>query len=764
MTPLQHRTAGEGGIPIYLAHDENDKGEVDRLEDHLQRVAKWAAEFGRPLRIASSAYAAGLLHDLGKFRDEFQQYLRGERKGGAETHHAVYGAKYAFDRSWVAAAFSIAGHHAGLHDSKDIQALVEGPKYALEVVMPTLQRRFEERVGAFPPDPGMPDFVEEDVLRAEFFVRMVFSCLVDADFLATEAHYSGGPRQIVRLRDVYEVLLKRLLAERARKDRTGFVNEIRHRLFEQCLAKAPGPQGFFSLTAPTGSGKTLSGMAFALAHAKRRQLDRVIVVIPYLSIIEQNAAEYRRVLDPDEAGIIVEHHSAVEPTKGAEEDAPDPASLAAENWDAPIIVTTSVQFIESLFASSPSKCRKLHNIANSIVVFDEVQTFPTHLLNPLLSVLRELKQNYGASFLFMTATQPAFRRSPALTEGFEAGEITEIAEDAPQMFSALCRVTYEDAGEVDWEEAAERMAAQPQVLCVVNVRKHAFALWEKLRSLLPEAERDALFHLSSAMCAEHRLDLLGEIEAPQEGTIRWRLKHGLPCRLVATQLIEAGVDVDFPVLFRAMGPLDSIVQAAGRCNREGKLRDANGGPMLGKVILFTPQEHALPPGVYTTAANHTGTFLQRVGLERLATEPQIFEEYFSSLFPLTATDYAAKRETTIQEDREKLRFRQVSRKAKVIRDDGVPVVVPYGAGEELIEEIRSRQPTRERPRFDRLDLRRLQRFMVTVRPRDFDYMEHVGLVSPLLPNLNVFVLEAGCYHEHLGLLLQQRPLEELCGV
>ncbi len=681
-----------------------------------------------------------------------------------DTHHAVYGAKCAFDHNWTAAAFAVAGHHAGLHDLTDLQNFVDDPKYSAESEQPCLLRLFEEAVGPLPLDPAMPAFIADNPTRFEFYTRMIFSCLVDADYLATESHYMGRDREVVRLADVCDALLDRLLAERAGKPRTGHVNEIRHRIFDQCLHNAKRPQGFFSLTAPTGGGKTLSGMAFALAHAKLHKLDRVIVVIPYLSIIEQNAAEYRRILDPDDRGLIVEHHSAVSPTESTDECEPAPIALATENWDAPIIVTTSVQFIESLFASSPRKCRKLHNIVNSVVVLDEVQTFPTHLLNPLLSVIRELKEHYRVSFLFMTATQPAFRRGPTLTEGFDAGEITEITEDTPQVFSALRRVTYENAAELDWAALAERMAGLPQVLCVVNVRKHAFVLWEKLRSLLAPNERGGLFHLSSAMCPEHRLDVLGQIDTPREGSIRQRLKAGLPCRVVATQLVEAGVDFDFPVVFRALGPLDSIVQAAGRCNREGKLCDASGKPARGQVILFTPQEHVLPPGVYKTAANHTAAFLERIGLERLAVDPHVFADYFTALFPLTATDYAARREGTIQEDRASLRFREVSRKAKVIRDDGVPVVVEYGHGEALIERIRSRPLTRDRPRFDCYDLRRLQRFMVNVRRRDFDYMQHVGLVSPLLPNLNVFVLEKGCYHEHLGLLMNQHPLEELCGV
>ena len=748
----------------FLAHGENEAGETHELGAHLVGVAQRAAGYAASFDASQEAKVAGLLHDLGKFRDEFQRYLRKERSGSHDTHHAVYGAACAFEKEWAAAAFAVAGHHAGLHDLDQLQSLVNAPKYDAASQLPALRRRLERDVTPLPRSIPLPPFVEQDATSLEFYVRMIFSCLVDADRLDTESHYTGQARQIVRLRDVCEEVLDRLFVERSSKSRSGTINEIRHRIFDLCVEKAKQPPGFFTLTAPTGAGKTLSGMAFALAHAKAHNLDRVIVVIPYLSIIEQNAAEYRRIFDPEGSGLVVEHHSAVPAPDDEEEHEPTPSELAAENWDAPIIVTTSVQFIESLFASSPSKCRKLHNVANSVIVLDEVQTLPTHLLSPLLSVLRELKEKYRVSFLFMTATQPAFRRGPTLPEGFDAAEVTEITDDTQHVFAVLRRVRYREEGVLDWAALANRMAELPQALCVVNVRKHAFTLWEEVRSLLPEAERDSLFHLSSAMCPEHRLDVLGQIDNPREGSIRRRLLAGQPCRVVATQLVEAGVDVDFPVVFRAMGPLDSIVQAGGRCNREGRLLDEDGCPTLGQVILFTPQEHVLPPGIYKTAANHAVLFINQIDLESLGLDPDIFGHYFSGLFQLVSTDHAGARECPIQEDRQHLRFREVSRKARVIREDGVPVVVPYKRGKELIRQIRDRPLIQDKPRFGRGDMRRLQRFMVNVRRRDFDYMQHVGLVLPLLPNLNVFVLEEGCYHERLGLLLNERPVEDLCGV
>jgi len=752
-------------MPEFYAHtlEGEPVARWQKLEEHLQGVANRAECFARDFSADEEARVAGWLHDLGKFRDEFQSYLRKEREGGTDTHHAVYGAALAFENNppWPC-AFAIAGHHAGLHNLHQLQSLVEDPKYNVGSRLPLLRQRFQDAIGEIPRTVALPPFIEQgNPWGLEFYIRMVLSCLVDADYLDS----SGQTRSVIRLAGICDTLLKRVIKERNSKPTDGTVNQVRHEVFARCLEKAGMHQGFFSLTVPTGGGKTLSGMAFALAHAQRWGLQRVIVVIPYLSIIEQNAGEYRRVLDADKQGIVVEHHSAVPLPDDHEQRNRSPLELAAENWDAPVIVTTSVQFIESLFASFPAKCRKLHNIARSVVIMDEVQTLPSHLLNPLLNVLRELKENYGVSFLFMTATQPAFRHNPIyLSEGFKTGEVTEITQETARTFSSLQRVDYQREDVLDWRTLAERMAALPQALCVVNVRKHAFALWETLRSLLPNHERDSLFHLSSAMCAEHRLWTLGEIDNPRAGSIRNRLKNGLPCRVVSTQLIEAGVDVDFPIVFRALGPLDSIVQAAGRCNREGKRRDDEGRPCRGEVIIFEPEEHSLPSGVYKTATQQTATFLTRISDESLATNPGIFGDYFSQLFQLTPTDHARKRESTIQEDRGELRFREVSRKARVIEEDGMPVVVPYARGKELIEEIRAREPLPGRARFDRHDFRNLQRFMVNVRAQEFQRLVNLRMATPLLPNLELYCLEEGCYHSHLGLLIDKHPTEDLCGV
>jgi len=453
----------------------------------------------------------------------------------------------------------------------------------------------------------------------------------------------------------------------------------------------------------------------------------------------------------------VENHSAVEPPgAGTDRDAEShrsPLEYAAENWDAPIIVTTSVQFLESLFASSPSRCRKLHNVARSVVILDEVQTLPTHLLSPVLNVFRELQKNYGVTFVFSSATQPAFRRSSALPDGFDEHEITEIAPDPPRLFTTLARVRYSRPaadGKLSWPEMAERLASSPRCLCVVNVRKHAFELWQAMVLILRDGEdRASLFHLSSAMCAQHRLDVLAEIRS------RLDPSNPRPCRVVSTQLVEAGVDLDFPIVYRALGPLDSIVQAAGRCNREGRLHDASGRKVLGEVVVFKPAEDGMPRGVYHTATGLTAGILSREKmLETLSADPAVFSDYFGQLHALVPTDHERSGTSSIQHDRGNLRFRQVAAKAHVIEQDTRAIVVSYEKGGERIEDVRRRQW------LGYEDYRRLQRYMVNLRDRDFRKMLELRLIEPLLKNIDLFVLLPNCYHPQPGMIVDNRPSED----
>ena len=468
----------------YYAHSENKNDEWHLLKDHLQAVGHLAEQFAEKNNSAlkEAALWSGLLHDLGKYRDEFQQYLKHVREGSTETHHAVYGAALAYQNGWLGPAFAIAGHHAGLHDLDQLQALIDDTKYRANERLPLIVERFEKEFGTIIKNITEPQFVIDNPHRLEFYTRMLFSTLIDADFLDTESHYTGKQRDSLQLDTLLaKTLLQRLVEEKNSKPQIGELNVVRNRLFQQCLDKAEETSGFFSLTVPTGGGKTLSGMSFALAHAAKNELRRIIVVIPYLSIIEQNAAQYRRILDPENQGIVIEHHSAVKIADDTDESRPyspfekHAEEYAAENWDAPIIVTTSVQLIESLFACRTSRCRKLHNISHSVIIFDEVQTLPSHLLNPLLNVFRDLRDNYGVSFVFSTATQPAFSHRPlSLSEGFKSDEIQEITQDTSNLFASLRRVTIHvpKADETtSWDRLATDLAERKQSLCIVNVRR-----------------------------------------------------------------------------------------------------------------------------------------------------------------------------------------------------------------------------------------------------------------------------------------------------
>jgi CRISPR-associated endonuclease/helicase Cas3 len=747
----------------HTAEDENGKRlpECDwqPLKNHLRNVAKLAEGFGRPLGIGAEAEIAGLLHDLGKYRTEFQRYLRGQCQSSIETQHAVFGAAWAFDCAnredkLAATAFAVAGHHAGLHDVGDLQRLVGNSTLNPLGTSRELVQLLMYEIGPLPliPEPAAwvrNNLTEINAFSADLYFRLLFSCLVDADRLDT-AYWRNPPTQDRPLNTDH--LLEMVLAERGRKNSANPdspLKALRNRIFDAGLGQADVPQGFFSLTVPTGGGKTLSSMAFALAHARRHGLRRVIVVIPYLSIIEQNAAEYRRIFGDD---MVLENHSAVQPSPDESEEERSRLELAAENWDAPIVVTTSVQFLESLFASAPSRCRKLHRIPRSVVIFDEVQTLPAHLLAPAFSVFRELQRNYGVSFVFCSATQPAFRRTGALPADFFAtNELRELAPDPPSLFRQLHRVNFhipKSDETLDWPELAEKLAASKQALCVVNLTRHASKLWDELKGRVPAEEKP--IHLSAAMCPQHRLDLIHEI--------RERLRTGQHCRVVSTQLIEAGVDVDFPVVWRALGPLDSIVQVAGRCNREGRLA-------AGQMHVFRPVDHNLPQGVYQSASDQAAITLDSLGqgeaaTDRLATDPQVFVDYFQSLYQIINTDYARRGESTIQEDRGNLRFREVARKAKVIDDDSQPVIVRFKTGESLVEDIRGRIPGPGQPRFSRDDLRRLQRFMVSVHTRKFEMLRGLKQIKPLLPDLELYVLDDGFYHEDLGLVIDNRPLED----
>ncbi len=689
----------------FYAHTPGGNGEWQLLTDHLQSVAKMAGQFAADFSNADVAYLIGLWHDLGKFSDAFQNYLlaseAGQRAKGPD--HKAAGALLAAEQLGPL-AFAIQGHHGGLESLAWLKAWLAAAERRPEVL--EARRRGQTALaGALAGRaPALPALVEQDRLAGELLVRMLFSALVDADFLDTERHFSAERADQRQRSPSMAELWQRFEDYQTsrtgnRRDRVGLA---RHQIYEACLAAAEQPPGIFRLTVPTGGGKTRSVMGFALRHALKHGLRRVVVAVPFISITEQTADVYREIFETGQGNLpaVLEHHSGVEGP-----DDPDAAwsRLAAENWDAPIVVTTTVQLCESLFSNRPSRARKLHRLAGSVIILDEAQALPAHLLSPILDVLRCLCRDYGATVVISTATQPAFQTIPVFA-GVPASEIVPRPE---RFFAELRRVDFDWRlhSPVTWTEAAGWLREEQQALAVVNTRKDALALLEALDDPLA-------LHLSTLLCGAHRREVLR--------TVRERLDRGQPCRLVSTQVVEAGVDLDFPLVLRAAGPLDAIIQAAGRCNREGKRA-------IGRVIVFEPAEGGLPPGAYKTGAGIARTLLSAD--RRDPNDPMAGTLYFQRLFERVDTDARG-----IQRLRERLDFPEVAREFKMI-EPGESVVVSYGSADEVarlaadLEGVRSQRGNR------RLLLRRLQPYLVTMPHWQAEEARRKGLLLEVTPGL-----------------------------
>jgi CRISPR-associated endonuclease/helicase Cas3 len=629
-------------------------------------VGEGAARFAGAFGAAEHARVAGVWHDLGKYAATFQKMIREangfaahiEVEPGGRRDHSTAGAVLAsaLGAAGGPIAFAIAGHHTGLSNRLDLVDRLRRWKDLLD---------HAKRGGAPAALLAMPALAVPQHLRGstdddkrlqEMWTRMLFSALCDADFLDTEAFYDagkaalrGGAPAIARLS---ARLAEHLDGLQARAGDTE-VNRVRAEVRAACVAAAAQAPGVFSLTVPTGGGKTLASLAFALAHAERHGLGRVVVAIPFTSIIEQSAAVYRAALGE---GSVVEHHSAFDPSRETPKN-----RLASENWDAPVVVTTTVQLFESLFANRPGACRKLHRLARSVVVLDEAQTLPPGMLVPILDALRTLVAHFGASVVICTATQPAFRRSGWLTTGFAS--VHEIVPSEVRAFDRLRRVRPRwPASEepTSYAALAEEIAAERDVLAIVHLREDARTLCQTVDAKLGH---DQTLHLSALMCPEHRSRVLADIKR--------RKKAGEPVRLVATQVVEAGVDVDFAIVYRALGGMDALAQAAGRCNREGKL------PGLGELRVFHAPT-APPPGVPRAALEVSrGLLAQRPDLDLFAGET--YDAYFRQLYASRDLD-----KKKVQEARAALEFANVAsrfrdHRGRMVRAGRRPVRPGVGA-------------------------------------------------------------------------------------
>ena len=684
----------------WYAHSAREsEGEWHRLKDHLEATGQMAARFLADVGWQDVGRAIGLLHDVGKYTAEFQDRLKGSHK---QVNHSTAGAEIASrhygDQAAVAKlmAFCIAGHHAGLANGKNglamesragIQSLEDRLKGAFPQPDPAWKREVTLPRVAVPPgfDVGAtPDFT------LAFLCRMFFSALVDADFLDTEAWYgekgaNRGQHPAVReLSSRLDRHLDRKLADAS----TSEVNAVRASVLEHVRDKADAEPGVFMLTVPTGGGKTLTSLAFALRHALAHDLDRVIYVLPFTTIIEQTARVFRDALGEDnDVDFVVEHHSAFDERQVRGRESLDKLKLAMENWDAPVVVTTTVQFFESLFANRPSRCRKLHNIANSVIVLDEAQALPHGVLRPCVAAMAELARNWRTSLVLCTATQPALAQADGFEGGFE--KTTELAPDPKGLYGKLKRTRLRNEGEIDDDELTARLADERQVLCIVNTRRHARELFRAL------PDGDGAVHLTTAMCAQHRRERLD--------IVRQRLADSKPVRLVATSLVEAGVDVDFPVVWRAMAGLESIAQAAGRCNREGR-------HPVGHVHVFTSPEGKTPLEM-RPLADATRRTWRKHGDDPLSLSA--LDDYFHEVYWVKGEELDSKRILAMTKGRQYTRdfpFETIAREFKVIATSALPVIVPYDeTARQLVRDLNHVQ----RPGAI---ARRLQPYVVTVPP------------------------------------------------
>jgi CRISPR-associated endonuclease/helicase Cas3 len=697
--------------PTFFAHSAGENGQWEPMTQHLNWVADLASANGRAFGADEECRFASILHDLGKYGVRFQGRLHGTEK------HIDHWSAGAFEAAMsgpngFAAALAIQGHHIGLQrgDQGSIAALNIGDLLNSHPLGCTLSdddhqaiklRAKAEGFAWSAPSASCFDFSmrDRDPVGQMLAVRMLFSALVDADFIATERHFKGltpsaKRRDAVGLdADAAHASLHAYIDRLAVNSKASAgANAVRRALLETCIETGRGPQGLFTLNAPTGSGKTLAMLAWALEHCRaHRNLSRIIVVLPYLTIMEQTAQVYRESLTgwlPEElrSRAILEHHSlaswkSIPPGKNSDDEQDQKGShprFLAENWDAPIVVTSTVQFFESLFANSPSACRKLHRIANSVILLDEVQTLNASLILPTLGALSTLTSRFRCSVVLATATQPAFSHLSAkvasiATSGYKAQPI--VADPAP-FFAAMrrTRVHWPTKGESStWDEIADRMMDGGQALCIVNLKRHAQGLFELLR----QRRGDGILHLSTLMCPDHRVMVLKEV--------RERLDRNLPCLLVATQCVEAGVDLDFPLVLRSFGPLDSIAQAAGRCNR-------NANRVSGEVRVFWPKDPGYPDGAYKQASMVTAELLERRGALDID-DPAVFTEYFQSLYDLSR---AESRNTELLNAIGALDFLNVAKLYKIIDSGTVSVVTPWSrdAFTKLAAEVRAGRLTR----------------------------------------------------------------------
>lgn len=513
------------------------------IYQHAEGVARKASEFANEFGFNEYAYTTGLLHDIGKYSDKFQKKIK--TNTNVQVDHATAGARELANINMLAGSMAVAGHHGGIPNGTSNEdscwrnrvknkVLEDYSDYKGEIIVTPVK------------DPNYEPFVES------FFVRMLYSCLVDADYLDTEEFMNNEKRErglVKNISTLYKDLMEYINKWLVDDECKSTINKYRTQILKNCIQKGKSSRGVFSLTVPTGGGKTIASMAFALTHAmehnKEHPIRRIIYVIPYTSIIEQNAKVFCDIFGQEN---VLQHHSNYDDIDMNKDEIPSIHQLSTQNWDHPLIVTTNVQFFESIYSNKPSKCRKLHNIANSVVIFDEAQMIPLNYMKPCVKAISELVERYGVTAVLCTATQPALNRL------FEPMRIKEICDDYQELFRVFKRNKFKYVGKISEEQLINIVSNSKQGLVIVNTKEQAKNIFLKMND-------NYTYHLSTNMTPNHREGILE--------VIRKKIENHEECRVISTSLIEAGVDLSFETVYREQAGLDSIIQAGGRCNREG---------------------------------------------------------------------------------------------------------------------------------------------------------------------------------------------------
>ena len=675
----------------YYAHWSED-GRKQTVLAHLLCTARLCAQFAEKFGEKALGYWAGLLHDIGKFAKAFQKRLF---DSGKKVDHSTAGAWES--KAYLPISLCIMGHHSGL---PDLGGRTDKGKPTYFGRMNKAKSGRLEPYDAWKQEvelPEAPKLEPKTALELDFLTRMLYSCLTDADFLDTEAFMSNGQVE----RGGGEAIS--VLADKLDRYTEGWfppsneLNTQRCAILRRCMEQGQDKQqmpGLYTLTVPTGGGKTVASLAFALHHAKTHGLERVIYVIPYTSIIEQTADQFRKILG-------AENHSGV--TYDTQDEAtPETQRLAraTENWDMPVVVTTAVQFFESIYSNRSSKCRKLHNLAKSVIIFDEAQMLPIPYLRPCVSAIAQLIGHYHATAVLCTATQPAL--NPLFAEFLPSYTATELCPEGTCDETIFRRVTFqtEIEKEMSWETVAEMLTQLPQVLCIVNTRKSAKRLYDLL------GDQEDTFHLSTLMTPTHRRAVLE--------VVRRRLKAGLPCRVVSTSLIEAGVDVDFPTVFREVAGLDSILQAAGRCNRERKRAAQD------SVVMVFQSETPIPP----LFRMNVSAGQEVIGRQEDIASQAAITDYFTELLDLKGARAQDAKAILEQIQKAPLPFQTIAEQFKLIENDSKTVYIPLGEGEALVQRLQTGE--RSQTLF-----RKLGQYGVSIYETEFKALADAGDILPV---------------------------------